>query len=111
VVCKRERVADIRHGFRRRDAARTNRRRFITIESLTTAAAADLLGMSSSFLTRLCEKGRVPSHAVGNVLHIAVDDVTVIQRERARLKAEARETRATAEHRRRARAAAAAGIE
>lgn len=53
----------------------------------------------------------MPSHAVGNVLHIAVDDVTVIQRERVRLKAEARETRATAEHRRRVRAAVTAGIE
>jgi hypothetical protein len=75
------------------------------------AAAAEILGMSPSFLTRMCEEGRVPSHAVGNVLHIAVDDVIVIQRERARLKAEARETRASAEHRRLVRAALAAGIE
>ena len=65
----------------------------------------------SSFLTRLCEEGRVPSHAVGDMLHIAVDDVIVIKRLSVRLKAEARETRATAEHRRLVRAALAAGIE
>ena len=73
--------------------------------------AADILGMSCSFLTRMCEDGRVPSHAVGNTPCVAVSDVIVFQRERARLKVEARETRATAEHRRLVRAALAAGIE
>ena len=84
---------------------------FVVIESLTTTDAADLLGMSSSLLIRICEEGHVPSHRIGNVLCIAVDDVVVLQRERARLKAEARETRATAENRRRVRAAVAAGME
>lgn len=70
--------------------------------------------MSPSFLTRMYERnmqGGLPSHGIDNVLHIAVDDLIVLQLERARLKAEARETRATAEHRRLVRAALAAGIE
>jgi excisionase family DNA binding protein len=61
------------------------------VESLSTTEAADILGMASPLLARLCKEGRVPSHAVGTLLHIAADDLIVIQRERVRLKAEARE--------------------
>ena len=78
---------------------------------LTTTEAAELLGMSRTLLTRMCNDGRIPSFTVGTSLRIDSDTVMTILRERGRIKTEARHAVATAEERRRDRAALAAGID
>ncbi len=78
---------------------------------LTTTEAAELLGMSRTHLTRLCQEGRVPSYTVGNSLRIDSETVMMILRDRGRIRLEARDAAASAEDRRRARAARAAGLE
>lgn len=77
---------------------------------LTTTEAAELLGMSRTLLTRLCNEGRIPSYTVGTSLRIDSDTVMTILRERGRIKTEARHAVATADERRRERAARAAGV-
>jgi len=76
---------------------------------LTTTEAAELLGMSRTLLTRMCNEGRIPSYTVGTSLRIDADTVLTILRERGRIKTEARHAVATADERRRDRAAVAAG--
>ena len=71
---------------------------------LTTTEAAELLGMSRTLLTRLCNEGSIPSYTVGTSLRIDADTVMTILRERGRVKTEARHAVTTAEERRRARA-------
>jgi excisionase family DNA binding protein len=78
---------------------------------LTTTEAAELLGMSRTLLTRLCNEGRVPSHTVGTSLRIDAETVMTILRERGRVKDEARQAVATGDERRLARAAHAAGVD
>ena len=77
---------------------------------LTTTEAAELLGMSRTLLTRLCNEGRIPSFTVGTSLRVDAETVMTILRERGRIKTEAGHAVATAEDRRRDRAAVAAGI-
>lgn len=80
-------------------------------KALTTTEAAELLGMSRTHLTRLCQEGRVPSYTVGNSLRIDAETVMTILRDRGRIRVEARAAASSAEDRRRARAARAAGLE
>lgn len=77
---------------------------------LTTTEASELLGMSRTHLTRLCNEGRIPSFKVGTSLRIDADTVMTVLRERSRARAAAHEAASTSEERRRARAARAAGL-
>jgi excisionase family DNA binding protein len=82
-----------------------------TGKPLTSTEAAKLLGMSRSYLTRLCEEGRIESFIVGNALRVSAEEVLRILAERGRATAQAREAAATADQRRRTRAARAAGLQ
>jgi excisionase family DNA binding protein len=75
---------------------------------LTTTEAANLLGMSRSHLTQLCDEGRIESFQTGSQRRISAQEVMRLLTERSRAKSEARQAAATAEDRRRARAARAA---
>lgn len=79
--------------------------------SLTTTEAAELLGMSRTLLTRLCDEALIPSFTVGSSLRVDADTVITILRERDRVKHEARQAMATADDRRRSRAAEAVGLD
>ena len=82
-----------------------------TGKALTTSEAAELLGMSRTYLSRLCDEGRVPSYAVGTSRRIEAETVMTILRERSRLREEGRAAAATRDERRLRRAARAAGLD
>lgn len=82
-----------------------------TGKALTTSEAAELLGMSRTYLTRLCDEGRIPSYAVGASRRIESETVMTILRERSRTRDEARAVASTQDERRLRRAARAAGLD
>ena len=77
-------------------------------EQLTVTEAAQLVGVSRTHLTGLCQDGRVPSRTTGGSLLIESATVMTILRERGRLHGAARDSVASAERRRRSRVARAA---
>lgn len=82
-----------------------------TGKPLTTSEAADLLGMSRTYLARLCDEGRIPSYTVGTSRRIDAETVMTILRERSRAREEARAAAATRDERRLRRAARAADLD
>ena len=82
-----------------------------TGKALTTSEAAELLGMSRSYLTRLCDEGRIPSYSVGTSRRIEAETVMTILRERSRARDEARAATSTRDERRLRRAARVAGLD
>lgn len=78
---------------------------------LTTTEAAEVLGMSRSYLMRLCDEGRIPNYRVGTARRIDADVVTEILAERTKARSEAVAAAETAEDRRLARAARRAGLD
>ena len=82
-----------------------------TGKALTTSEAAELLGMSRTYLTRLCDEGRIPSYAVGASRRIEAETVMTVLRERSRARDEARAAASTGDERRLRRAARAAGLD
>lgn len=83
----------------------------VTRKALTTSEAAELLGMSRTYLTRLCDEGRIPSYAVGASRRIEAETVMTILRERSRARDEGRAAASTRDERRLRRAARAAGVD
>lgn len=83
----------------------------VTRKALTTSEAAELLGMSRTYLTRLCDEGRIPSYAVGASRRIEAETVITILRERSRARDEGRAAASTRDERRLRRAARAAGVD
>ena len=77
---------------------------------LTTTEAAELLGMSRTHLTQLCDDGRIASFAQGSQRRIPAEEIERILIERANARVEARSAASTAEERRLRRAARAAGL-
>jgi excisionase family DNA binding protein len=67
--------------------------------------------MSRTYLSRLCDEGRVPSYAVGTSRRIEAETVMTILRERSRVREEGRAAAATRDERRLRRAARAAGLD
>ena len=49
---------------------------------LTTREAAELLGMSRTYLVRLIDEGRIPAHMVGSHRRLKASDVLAYRRER-----------------------------
>jgi excisionase family DNA binding protein len=49
---------------------------------LTTREAAELLGISRTYLVRLVDEGRVPAHMVGSHRRLKASDVLAFRRER-----------------------------
>jgi excisionase family DNA binding protein len=49
---------------------------------LTTREAAELLGMSRTYLVRLIDEGRLPAHMVGSHRRLRASDVLAYRRER-----------------------------
>jgi excisionase family DNA binding protein len=80
-----------------------------TGKPLTTSEAAELLGMSRTYLTRLCDEGRIPSYTVGTSRRIEAETVMTILRERSRARDEARAAASTRDERRPRRAAQGRG--
>lgn len=76
----------------------------------TSVEAAASLGVSHTYLVRLCERGRIESSIVDGVLCVPADEVERILAERELVKQRARQGVETMEERRRARAAKAAGL-
>lgn len=83
----------------------------VSRKALTTSEAAELLGMSRTYLTRLCDEGRIPSYAVGASRRIEAETVMTILRERSRARDEGRAAASTRDERRLRRAARAAGVD
>jgi excisionase family DNA binding protein len=82
-----------------------------TGKALTTSEAAELLGMSRTYLTRLCDEGRIPSYAIGASRRIEAETVMTILRARSRTRDEARSATSTRDERRLRRAARTASLD
>ena len=81
-----------------------------TGEDLTTTQAAELLGVSRPFLTKMIDNGHIPSHRTGRDRRIAAADVVAFLSERESLKQRQREAAATYATRRAERLAAITGL-
>jgi excisionase family DNA binding protein len=81
-----------------------------TGKPLTTSEAAQLLGMSRSYLSRLCDEGRIPSYLHGTARRIDAETVMTILRERSRAREELRHATETRDERRLRHAARVAGL-